>query len=77
MNHILNNLKHNFANIQIGYGFLSVLKLGTILTGEQRKTLIRVLIQTFVLKVMNNEGKKLIHYEFIDRIAEQTASVII
>ena len=34
-------------------------------------------IQTFVLKVINNERKKLTYYEIIDRIAEQTASMII
>ena len=31
----------------------------------------------FILKVINNERKKLTHHEIIDRIAEQTASVII
>ena len=36
-----------------------------------------MLIRTFVLKVINNERKKLTHHEIIDRIAEQTASVII
>ena len=36
-----------------------------------------MLIQTFVLKVINNERKKLSHHEIIDRIAEQTALVII
>ena len=36
-----------------------------------------MLIRTFVLKVINYERKKLTHHEIIDRIAEQTASVII
>ena len=36
-----------------------------------------ILIETFVLKVINNERKKLTHHEIIDRIADQTASVII
>ena len=36
-----------------------------------------MLIQTFILKVINNERKKLTHHEIIDRIAEQISSVII
>ena len=36
-----------------------------------------MLIRTFVLKVINNERKKLTHHEIIDRIAEQTASMVI
>ena len=36
-----------------------------------------MLIWTFVLKVINNERKKLTHREIIDGIAEQTASVMI
>ena len=36
-----------------------------------------MLIQTLVLKVINNEIKKLTHHEIIDRNAEQIASVII
>ena len=35
-----------------------------------------MLIRTFVLKVINNERKKLTRPAVIDRIAEQTASVI-
>ena len=35
-----------------------------------------MLIQTFVLKVINNERKKLTHHEIIDGIAEQTESAI-
>ena len=50
------------------------------LNGEQRKTNMGwgiMLIQTFILKVINNERKKLTHHEIIDRIAEQISSVII
>ena len=36
-----------------------------------------MLIPTFVLKVINNERKKLAHHQIIDCIAEQTVSVII
>ena len=36
-----------------------------------------MLIPIFVLKVINNERQKLTHHQIIDRIAEQTASVII
>ena len=36
-----------------------------------------MLIRTFVLKVVNNESKKLTHHKVIDRIAKQSASVII
>ena len=36
-----------------------------------------MLIPTFVLKVINNERKKLAHHQIIDRITEQTVSVII
>ena len=36
-----------------------------------------MLIRTSVIKVINNERKRLTHHEIIDRIAEQTASVII
>ena len=35
-----------------------------------------MLIRTFVLKVINNERKILIHHEIIDYIAEQTVSGI-
>ena len=35
-----------------------------------------MLIRTFVLKIINNERKKLTHYEIIDCIAEQTEAVI-
>ena len=36
-----------------------------------------MLIRMFILKVINNERKKLTHHEIIDRIAEQTVLVII
>ena len=36
-----------------------------------------MLMQTFVLTVIKNERKKLIHHQIIDRIAKQNASVII
>ena len=36
-----------------------------------------MLIRTFVVKVIDNERKKLTHHKIIDRIAEQIASVII
>ena len=35
-----------------------------------------MLFQTFVIKVINNEWKKLTCHEIIDRISEQTESVI-
>ena len=35
-----------------------------------------MLIQIFVLKVINNERKILTHHEMIDRMAEQIESVI-
>ena len=35
-----------------------------------------MLFQTFVIKVTNNEWKKLTRHEIIDRISEQTESVI-
>ena len=34
-------------------------------------------IRTFVLKLINNERKKLTHHEITDHIAQQTESVII
>ena len=36
-----------------------------------------MLIRTFALNVINNEGKKLTHHEIIDCIARQTTLVII
>ena len=35
-----------------------------------------MLVRTFVLKIINNERKKVTHREMIDRIAEQSESVI-
>ena len=35
-----------------------------------------MLIRTFVLRVINNERKELIHHEIIDRIVEQTELLI-
>ena len=73
-------MEHKFANIQIAFDSLSVL----ILRDHSKWTAKKnkhgegiMLIQTFVLKVINNERKKLTHHEIIDRIAEQTALVII
>ena len=43
---------------------------------KQKQTWEVMLIQTFVLQVMNNERKTLIHHEIIDRIAEQKVSVL-
>ena len=36
-----------------------------------------MLIRMFVLKLVNNERKRLTHHEIIDRIAEQIASMMI
>ena len=71
---------HKFGNIQIGLGFLSVLKLighskSRVKKNEHGEG--KIVIRTFVLKVMNNERKKLAHHEIIDCIAERAASVII
>ena len=73
-------MKHKFANAQIVFDFLSVLKLMDHSKWRAKKNEHGeriMLIQTFVLKVINNERKKLTHHEIIDRIADQTASVII
>ena len=66
--------------MQIVFHFLSVLKLRDHFKwrakiNEHGEGI--MLIRTFVLKVINYERKKLTHHEIIDRIAEQTASVII
>ena len=76
----LNKVQHKFANIQIAFDFSSVLK-----SRDHSKLRAKknghgewiMLIQTFVLKVINNKRKKIIHHEIIDRIAEQTATAII
>ena len=73
-------MEHTFANIQTAFDFLSVLKLRDHFKWRAKKNEHgegTMLIRTFVLKVINNERKKLTHHEIIDRIAEQTASVII
>ena len=73
-------MEHKFGNTQIVFDFLSVLKLMDHSKWRAKKNEHGeriMLIQTFVLKVINNERKKLTHHEIIDRIAEQTASVII
>ena len=60
--------------------FLSVLKLRDRSKWRAKKNEHGegiMLIRTFVLKVINNERKKLTHHEIIDRIAEKTVSVII
>ena len=73
-------MEHKFANIKIAFGFLSALKLRDhfkwrVKKNEHGERI--MLIQTFVLKVINNERKILIHHEVIDRIVEQTALAII
>ena len=71
-----NNIKkcglHLWRTVYLHSSF-QYLNYGTILNGEQGKpTWERImLIRTFVLKVINNERKKLTHHEIIDRIAEQ------
>ena len=57
--------------------FLSVLKLRDRFKWRAKKNEHGegiMLIRTFVLKVINNERKKLTHHEINDRIAEQTAA---
>ena len=66
--------------MQIAFDFLSVPKLRDHFKwrakiNEHGEGI--MLIRTFVLKVINNERKKLTHHEIIDRAAEQTASVVI
>ena len=59
---------------------LSVLKLRDHSEWRTKKNKHRegiVLIRMFVLKVTNNERKKLTHHKIIDGIVEQTASVTI
>ena len=73
-------MEHKFANIQIAFDFLSVLKLRDHSKWRAKKKEHGegiMLIRTFVLKVINNERKKLTHHEIIDCSADQTASVII
>ena len=73
-------MEHKFANIQIAFDSLLVLILRDHSKWRAKKNKHGegiMLIRTFVLKVINNERKKLTHHEIIDRIAEQTALVII
>ena len=80
-------MEHKFANIQIAFDFLSVLKSDhskSFVSGHSKWRAKKkkrgegiMLLRTFVLKVINNERKKLNHHELIDCIAEQTASVTI
>ena len=80
LNHKLNNVEHKLANMQIASDFLSVLKLRDHSKWRAKKNEHGegiILIRTCVLKVINIERKKLTHHEITDRIAEQTALVII
>ena len=73
-------MEHKFANIQIAFHFLSVLKLRDHSKWRAKKSEHGegiMLIGTFAPKVINNRRKKLTDHEIIDRIAEQTVSVII
>ena len=73
-------MEHKFANIQIAFDFLSVLKLRDHSKWRAKKNEHgegMMLIRTFVLKVINNERKKLTPHEIIDCSADQTTSVII
>ena len=73
-------MEHKFANRQIGIDFSSVLNLRdhSKWRPKKKKQVEGImLIRTFVLKVINNDRKKLTYHEMIDRIAEQTALVII
>ena len=66
--------------MQIASDFLSVLKLRDHSKWRAKKNEHGegiILIRTCVLKVINIERKKLTHHEITDRIAEQTALVII
>ena len=66
--------------MQIAFNFLSVLKLRDHSKWKAKKNEHGegiMLIRTFVLKVINNERKILIHHEVIDCTVEQTALVII
>ena len=70
-------MEHKFANIQIAFDFLSVLKLRDHSKWRAKKNEHGegiMLIRTFVLKVINNERKKLTHHEINDRIAGQTVA---
>ena len=80
LNPRLNKVEHKFANIQILFDFLSILKLRKHSKWRAKKNEHGegiMPIRTFVLKVINNERKWLTHHEIIDHTAEQTASVIV
>ena len=80
LNHRLNKVEQKFANIQLHLIFLSVLKLRDHSKWRAKKNEHGegiMLIRTLIIKIINNERKRLTHYEIIDRTAEQTASVII
>ena len=73
-------MEQKFENIEIAFDFLSVLKLryhSKWRANDNEHGEGIIFIRTFVLKVINNERKKLTHHKIIDRSAEQTASVII
>ena len=73
-------MERKFANKQIAFDFSSVPKLRDYSKWRAKENEHGegiMLIRTFVLKVINNERKKLTHHEIIYRIAEETASVII
>ena len=79
LNHRLNKVERKFAKIQIAFDFVSVLILRDHSKWRANKNEYGdgiMLIQTFVLKVINNGRKKLTHHEIIDRIVEPTVSVI-
>ena len=80
LNHRLNKVEQKFANIHLHLIFLSVLKLRDhskwrVKKNEHGEGI--MLIRTLIINIINNERKRLTHYEIIDRTAEQTASVII
>ena len=80
LSHRLNKVEQKFANIQLHLIFLSVLELRDHSKWRAKKNEHGegiMLIQTLIIKILNNERKRLTHYEIIDRTAEQTASVII
>ena len=65
MNHRINKVEHNLKNIQIAFDFLSVLKLRDHSKHSKWRSKKNehgegiMLIRTFVLKVINNERKKI------------------
>ena len=72
-------MEHKFANKQTAFDFLPILILryhSKWRANKNKHAEEMMLIQTFVLKVINNERKKLTHREIIDGIVEQTESAI-